>query len=425
VLAYHICLLIFEDRWKSLLGAFLCIACSSFMFWATTAKEHMVAAAMLALVVFFFVRYLRRDSWFDAAGGFFCIGLLGWARPELGLTVAFFAGLFMIGFQMFRIHSGQLNPVEAIRSLSSMILLVIGSIPLLINNVITTGNVLVPVYILEESAKTNSRYADVISQVSPASGMPASGLDMVGRLSEFTGILGRHFSPTWNTLPSDMFGVFFYPETGHMGFVMVCPLALIAVALIILAFVKKQPFPAKDKPVLLFLALMTIAVMIAYLQSFPGMNTSIGVTPDMRYLMPAYLTAGILGVYMLNFHAFPERADKTLAEMFIISMAGVPIIILGMVAFSPFGGRYEGYMAVFRYCISFITVFFIAGFVLPSFRKQHLILLTRCLVILVIFVLSWQMMMVVLYSIVKFNGYSFWIPVTDTLYHQIIGVSPQ
>ncbi|MDD1687068.1 hypothetical protein [Methanoregula sp.] len=423
VLAYQICLLIFEDRWKSLLGAFLCIACSSFVFWGSTAKEHMITATLFALVIYFFIRYLRRDSWWDAAGAFFCIGLLAWPRPEMGFTVAIGAGLFMIGYQAYRTTHGITDVKGAICAVFTAIFIFLGSIPLIVNNVITTGNPLVPLYILEETTTSHSRYAQVISPVTAVQNIPSVDPGIFSKIGDFAGIIGRHYVPSWNSLPSDIMGVFFYPETGHMGFTLVCPLAFIAVMLFLLTLSKRQRFPSRDKPILFFLFLMTLAVMITYLQSFQGMNTSHGITPDVRYLMPAYLTVGILGVYLLNFHGFPPSTGTTLSRLVKYSVVGVPLILVGIVALPPFGGRYDGYTLFFKMVITFLMVFFIAGFWFSSFRKEHIVLLTRCFLILIVFVLAWQMMMVFLYSVAKFNGYTFWIPLTDTIFHQVFGIS--
>jgi hypothetical protein len=152
------------------------------------------------------------------------------------------------------------------------------------------------------------------------------------------------------------------------------------------------------------------------------MNADPGMVPDIRYLSPAYLTAGLLGVYMLYLNAFPARAEKTLSRLVLFSAAGIPLILIGIVAFPPFGGLYTGYSRFFTLVITLVTLLVTAGLLISSFGKQHPVLLACCFILLVVIVLSWQMMMVILYSAVKVNGYAFWVPLTDTFFHQVIAV---
>lgn len=51
--------------------------------------------------------------------------------------------------------------------------------------------------------------------------------------------------------------------------------------------------------VVVFLALVAGAVRVAYTRGLTGLNASGGIIPDIRYLSPLYLPAGMLGVYSI------------------------------------------------------------------------------------------------------------------------------
>jgi hypothetical protein len=418
VIVYHICLNIFEDQWKSLLGAFLCIACSSYIFWAGTVKDHILTAVIFALVIFFIVSYLRSDSWYESAAGFLCIGLLAWARPEVGFTVAVFAGLFIVCYQANRIRCHRIDLHGALRALSSVFIIIIGSIPLIINNLVTTGKLLVPI----EFSHTAAGVFPASSVVSPVPGVISPGPGILASLGDIARMISWNYIVPWDTLSSDIPGFMTYPGTAGSGFLVVCPLAFLAAVLVIYALWKKQAIPAKDKFVLVFLAFMTIAIVLAYVKNFHVMAVDPAMVPDIRYLMPAYLPAGLLGVYMLYLNAFPARAEKTLVWLIVSSVVCVPLVIIGIIAFPPISEKFGGYPIIFNYAVTLVTILFAAGLMLSSFRKHHIALLTGCFILLVILILSWQMMMVFLYSAAKFNGYTFWIPAIDTLFYRVFSV---
>ena len=48
---------------------------------------------------------------------------------------------------------------------------------------------------------------------------------------------------------------------------------------------------------------------------------------------------------------------------------------------------------------------------------------TAAVLLLIAVPFAWQLMMVFLYSVAKFNGYPLWIPVVETLFQYCIGVS--
>ena len=180
VMVYLTCRTIFEDTWFSLFGTIACISCSSYIFWAANAKDHMLLAAMTAAVILFLVRYIRERRWSDAVIGFAFIGLLAWARPEVGFTVFIFATLYFVGLQVSR-GLLQSPPAEAVRALCAPLATVIGAIPLLLNNAFVTGNPLVPAfYVYEKRLLAGASGEEIIGAAEAVNGV-VGGPGAVGR----------------------------------------------------------------------------------------------------------------------------------------------------------------------------------------------------------------------------------------------------
>ena len=232
VMVYLTCRTIFEDTWFSLFGTIACISCSSYIFWASNAKDHMLVAAMLAAVILFLVRSIRYGGLRDAAIGFGFIGLLAWARPEVGLAIFIFAALFFVGLQVSR---GLLRgPVkETVTALCMPLATLAGAIPLFINNVCVTGNPLVPAFYVYQKGAWRAGSdgvfigsTEVVGNVVQAVPAPSGGV------SGFLSMVTTHFTSSWSTLPGDISGILFAPASGNMSLVAVSPLIVFAVILL-------------------------------------------------------------------------------------------------------------------------------------------------------------------------------------------------
>ena len=89
VFTFLIIHLIFSDEMRAIIGTISVICCSSLLYWATSAKDHMLSIFIVTLILYLFARYSHNKSYNMAAGGFFLCGILVWTRPELGFTVFF------------------------------------------------------------------------------------------------------------------------------------------------------------------------------------------------------------------------------------------------------------------------------------------------------------------------------------------------
>ena len=424
VMIYLICRTIFEDTWFSIFGTIACISCSSYIFWASNAKDHMLLIAMTAAVILFLVRYIRYGGFKDAALGFAFIGLLAWARPEVGFTVFVFATLYFVGLQVSR-GLLQKPPLEAVKALCAPLATVIGAIPLLLNNALVTGNPLVPAfYVYEKKLIAGASEGEIIGAAEAVNGVVQSVPAPSGGISGFLSVLANHFTPSWSTLPGDVFGILFAPASGNMSLVAVSP--LIVIALILLPFLYLDYRKGERSPnlaVVVFLIAISCAVWIAYTRSLPGLNASHGIVPDIRYLAPFYLPAGLLGVYAISrLNGDVDPKWRTLWQIVVLAVA-TPVLLVAMMLIQPYGGQYAGYTMFFTQ----ITFALLAvTLVLITVKKRFGIpdaWIAAALLLLVAVPFAWQLMMVFFYSVAKFNGYPLWIPLAETFFQNVIGVS--
>lgn len=421
VMMYLICRTLFEDTWFSIFGTIACISCSSYIFWASNAKDHILTAALVAAVILFMVRYIQYGGFRDAAIGFAFIGLLAWARPELGLTVFLFTVVYYVIYQVRGIHRSP-DHVSLIRSFTIPIFTLVGTIPLFCNNLYVTGSPLIPtLYVYEKQLPkiacpdVGQMSTDAIENVSQS--VPANGLD------GFLRVITHNFSLQFATLPSDIFGLLFTPESGNMSLVAVSPLIVIAlIALPFLIWKKSERFSLTDRWFILFLITVSVAIWAGYLRLIHGLNTSQGIVPDIRYLAPIYLPTGLLGVYAiwrLNGDADPKR--RALWQMAVIGVVA-PVLLVALMLIQPYGGQYAGYTQFFTQTT---FVLLAATLILIAVRKRFGLpnaWITVALLLLIAIPFAWQLMMVFLYSVAKFNGYPLWIPLVETFFQHYIGV---
>lgn len=424
VMIYLICKIVFEDTWFSIFGTIACISCSSYVFWAANAKDHMLLIAMTAAVVLFLVRYIRYGSLRDAALGFAFIGLLAWARPEVGFTVFVFAVLYYVALQVSR---GLLKqpPVEAVRALCAPLATLAGAIPLFINNFLVTGNPLVPAfYVYEKRLIAGASGEEIIGAGEAVNGVVQSVPAPPGGISGFLSVLANHFSPSWSTLPGDIFGILFAPASGNMSLVAISPLIVLAIILLPVIYLDwRRGERPQNLAAVAFLAVIACAIWVAYIRSLPGLNASHGIVPDIRYLAPFYLPAGLLGVYaMSRFNGEYGSRKRTLLQIAVLAVSA-PVLLVVMMLIHPTGAQYADYVMFFTR-ISFVLL--AVTLILIAARKRFEIShawIAAALLLLIAIPFAWQLMMVFLYSAAKFNGYPLWIPLVETLYDHFIVVS--
>ncbi|MDO8873988.1 MAG: hypothetical protein Q7V05_14860 [Methanoregula sp.] len=432
---FETCKLIFKDRWMALLGTCATIACSSYIFWAGTAKDHMLTAAVFAFVIYFFVLHLTYGRWRDATISFICSGLLIWVRPEVGFFVTIFTGLFFCVPLIWQAIKKETSVSRSLKSCIPMLGVFIGGIPFFINNLLTSHNWLIPAFDLPRpmtEAGTLSKVPLPLSEVlaQEAVSGPAGGMNLFATLSRawdmFTHAMFKGLS--FDNIIHGFSGILMFPENGNIGFLIMCPIILLALVVFILWNKKILAGIKNQKEIFLFLFFMILAVVISYLPRLYSMNISHGVVPDMRYLSPAYLPCGILSIWVLSKTPFLKKPKELVTSGMIGAIIIVPVLILTMIVVHPFGSMNEGYFKFFEFIILCELILCLGlMFIHRFYRKENRFVpqaIPYLLVLLLIMVFTFQIVLVFIFGvIVKFNGYPLWIPLVENGFSTIFHVS--
>ena len=306
-------------------------------------------------------------------------------------------------------------------SLLIPVMSLIGGIPFFINNYIISGNPLYPIYLRYEmnlissvsQNTTNSGVSNITSQA-----LSSTAGDGIYGISSIITLLQRYYSINTSTILSGFKGILFVPENGGFSIAAVCPFFLIGIILLIIIYIwKRQVFSPKDTKKITILILFILIMFIAYIKYIPTLHISEGIGPDIRYLSPLYVPANLLGFYCL----YKIKALYTCSTMLKSSIACLiiipPTLIIGLLTLQPFGGGYY----VFNELLSIIS-YILSGILLISCIIQIAGYNTRWLnsiifPILISTPMAWQIMLVFLFSLSKYNGYSFWLPITEQIFN--------
>ncbi len=432
---FETCKLIFKDLWMALFGTCATIACSSYIFWAGTAKDHMLTAAVFAFVIYFFVLYLAYGRWRDATFSFICSGLLIWVRPEVGFFVTIFTGMFFCIPLIRKAIKKEIPISESLQSGIPMLGVFIGGIPFFINNLLTSHNWLIPAFDLPRpmtDAGTLSTVPLPLSQVlaQEAVSNPTEGMSLFASLLR-TGDMITHAmfrGVSFDNIVSGFSGILMFPKNGNIGFLILCPVIFLALVAFILWNKKILGGIKNQRMIFLFLILMILAAVFSYLPKLYSMNISAGVVPDMRYLSPAYLPCGILSIWLLSKTPFLKRPKELITFGLTAAVIVVPVLSLTMMIVHPFGSVIAGYFKFFEFIILCEVMLCLGLMIIYRFYRIENRSLPQSipyfLVLLLITVFTFQLMLVFIFMMsIKFNGYPLWIPLVENGIRMVFHVS--
>ena len=414
--------LILNEISMALFGTFACIASSSYIFWATAVKDHMLTTTVLALIIFFYVLYLSYGRTRDATLAFFCSGLLIWVRPEIGFFVTLFSGLFFCIPLLRKFFKKETGQEGFIRSLIPMAGVFFGGIPFFINNLLVNHNLLIPVIDLPRSLEQSGSVVTVPLSREQVMATAAAinqtyGLDFPATISRLWEMVSHSMLSgfTFDNLGSGFIGLMAFPKNDNIGFFIMCPLFFIAIVAFILWNQKILGKTNDKNTVLLFLVVMVFTVFFSYIMRFSSMNTSHGIIPDMRYLSPAYVPAGLLSILILSRTPFLRKPGELLKTGILGTVVFFPVSMLVMILIHPFGSSDAGYFAFYKFIILGELLLCSGLMILVWFYRINDGLLFRAfpylLVLTLITVLSFQFMLTSFYAMIeKMNGYPFWLP---------------
>lgn len=424
-----------QDVWLSLFGTISCTACSSFLFWAGTGKDHMLTALVFSCVIYFIILFLTRersrDSWFI----FIFCGLLIWVRPEVGFFVTLVTGaLFSIPL-ILRFNRKEFPAGHLAGALLPMAGAFIGGIPFFLNNLLTTRNLLIPAFdlprpLIESTASLKGPLPvqeaitgiDLVNQT----GSLGAGETVIRVYEIISHAIFRSFS--FDNLVQGFSGIMFFPANGNIGFAIMCPLVVVAVIAFIFWHSDILRVPKKDRDLYGVFLILGFAAIFSYLPKLGAMNISAGILPDMRYLSPAYIPFGILSVLILSRAPVLRNPRQMTSDMFLLGLFLTPVLFLLMIVVHPFGAVNEGYMLFFKVAVVAELIVSIALMVLGRYHIPKSPILFRCLpwslILLVITVFTFQLVLVFIFGvIVKANGYPLWIPVVREGFRTVFSVT--
>lgn len=401
---------VLQDRRAAIGAALITLFCSSYLFWSSTAKDHMLMVFLISCTLLLCSELVKKQTAWKGFLFFIMLGLIAWARPEVGF---FILGAGILWFLIFTYHAKP--DMETIgtgdRSFKKIIPLsgiLVGLVPFFINNALITGNPFIPTQILylQERGFAESQNITPVIQGSVFSGTMQHQVSIIDKILSF-------FTPNFSSWAQDIFGIFFYPSTGAAGLFFVCPVIIIALFSLILWFRNDfQRIKPMERQVLLYSSLLCIIIFLTHLRGLHGLNSSLGIYPDIRYLSPLYLCMSVISILILT--KAELISGKILLRTLLLSAAILPLfLIIGMIFFEPFGGlllgHYQflwvlGYILVITSCIIII---------LPLTGKTKRTFFSVLVALLAIIPLTWQIMLISLYAVVKMNGYPYWLPIAE------------
>lgn len=429
VMTYLIARRIFDNRWTALFIVIACTACSTALLWGGTAKDHMASAAVFAVMLWFFVAYLQSRKFAYAAGGFFTIGILAWVRPEIGLSVFFCLGIFYLAGIVLCVREKRDTISSGLKRSSAILFTAIGAIPLFINNLLVSGNPLVPPLLMLRNlvaSGTTTAVAPVATGSVMDNQMMATNTVIIN--SDFVTTLKTYLFSISPDPVADLFGVLFFPQHGSIAFFVIVPVALLAIVLLPFLLLRKsfrEIITPKDRAISALLLVTTLSIFIGYLNILKSLNTDVGLAPDIRYLLPAYLPATLLGFVVLRKTELLADARQLFRSTGIVALLVAAIWVAAVFLFTRSGSINLLSLYQFFNILVLAEVLVIALLVYLSPRRESIIPLLSAysLPILILTVLGMQLFLILfLMPAAKFNGYSFWLPGADVLYYSIMKV---
>jgi hypothetical protein len=413
VIIYEINRTLFHDSLLAVFGTVTCLTSSSYFFWTTGCKDHILVLLLFVIVLLGLIKFMaNRECWFLALA-FIASGLLAWARPELALWVALGIGGIWI-FTMVR-HIKMLQCREKILLVIMPFFTVIGALPFFLNNYLITKNPLIPTLAIYLSKKPGS------SLIQGTSNLQQSGVFSGDLILKITTM--NEYAPSTD-IPGDIFGILFHPQNGSIGLLALTPLFLAMFILAILFTLSGTlVFTHKEKKITGVIMVMALSVFLAYSNNLPQLNTSVGMTPDIRYLSPLYCLFTLLGLIILwKIPTISKNPLSLLQQMLVLLGLGIPFSIWTMSLAYADPHVASGLFSALNNFLSLVIFFLVTITILvilwadrvKSYEYYSLFLIAS----LCIFPLIWQIdISVYVWQFSTSEGYPPWIPVTRVLYN--------
>lgn len=410
VMVFEICRTIFEDAPYAFFGTLVCLSCSSYLFWTNFCKDHTLVIFLVTAIILLLVKFLHTDKAPFLYGAFVISGLLAWARPELALFMAIILCIIVLYITGF-LKNRFLEKKAWLRIFLSPLFTFIGAIPFFINNYLITHNIFLPAFI-NWNTETSSSPSAIVNTIAVQQNSP----DTLGSLLHLIQ-MGINIQPS--TLLSDIFGVFFSPRSGSMGVFPLVPLFLVMILLLpVLIIQENVRFTGREKKLIVGLILISFGILFAYIRGISGMNISLGMAPDMRYLSPLYLPLTLISlIFLKKIPALSDKPNRLSLGMITAWIVLIPLTLIAIARLYPVPGAWKDLFPPLDFVIStgiylLAVLFLIAAISYIVFKKSgipaKIILILLCATPLI-----WQIDadFLVRQFGTGLGGYAFWIPV--------------
>ena len=417
VLLYATFFTIFKSYRISLSATIISICCSSYLFWTTSAKDHMLVAFLFGVLIYCGIKYIYTDDRWYVPAFFIVIGLIAWARAEIAVPL-FVVFLILVIVKSIRVIQIKKYVKSGFFFLFAPVFTIIGAIPLFINDYFLTGNPLIPPFVVfnqKISTGAGTEIANTFANILPA--VPGNVTITQHGVPHFFDVIISTYTISPGTSIFDLLKILFLPGNVNTAIFVVCPVLIIGLVVALIAKIQWSNFPPQEKSVIIFLIVISLSLFIAYVHSLSGMTSDFGISPDIRYLSPVYLPFSILGIVLIQkCGALPIFSKKGLTVLLFSMSEIVLILVTFLVLFKPGDKNFHFYLSTVSETMTCITFALILLCILAFiFIRNIPHKMEYCSLILYAIIgapLVWQLVMIFNSSIsISYDGYTYWIPV--------------
>jgi len=413
VLIYEINHAIFSDRSWSFFGTAVCLLSSSYFFWSSHCKDHILVLFLFCGIFLCLIYYIKtNDRWFLPLSFVLC-GTLAWVRPELALWIGIYLSCIVCYAVITVLLKGAGGSIVFL--LVSPLFVFIGALPFFLNNYLVTKNIFLPAQSLYLSE----------TAFNPSWAEPNSTIRIAG-VKNIESVIWM-FAPTIHGSLSDFFGniigIFVLPNNFSVSIMAVIPLFFSLVIVAGILFVFKRISLSDDEKKIIRLALgLSVVVVLTYFSQMDILNTDPGILPDIRYYIPLYLCLIIIGLVILrSANIFYCDMKSVLRYLAIISVFGVGFSLLGTpIIFSLLGKTYLQNKFFSLYALSIVILTSVL-LLYDINRNKRSPAGTYLVLLLCSIPFFWQVSITVYFlTFSRYAGYIPWIPVVRVLWQLIV-----
>lgn len=417
VLLYATFFTIFKSQRISLSATIISICCSSYLFWTTSAKDHMLVAFLFGVLIYCGIKYIYTDDRWYVPAFFIVIGWIAWARAEIAVPL-FSVFLILVIVKIIKVTQAEKNVKSGLFFFLAPVFTIIGAIPLFINDYFLTGNPLIPpfvVYNQKISIGTGTEITNTFVNILPD--LPRNVTLTQNGVPHFFDVIVTMYTPAPGTTIFDLMKILFLPGKVNIAIFVLCSVLIIGLVLALLMKIQWCNFSSPEKSVIFFSIVISLSIFIAYLYSLSGLISDFGIAPDIRYLSPVYLPFGILGVLLIQKCGMLPTFSKKGLIVLLFSMSEIIVILVTfLILFKPADKNFPFYLSTISEtitCISFALIMLcVLAFIFIRKIPNKLEYCSLILYAILSGSLIWQLAMIFSSHIcASYDGYTYWIPV--------------